>query len=150
MFFQFTRKFGNFQTLLESRMKLRTLKWRIFRIYVLQSRKLNPVKYSLTKIAKLSRTNKTVSYYAPRVQSSFPYGMYYVSSHAMQNTANQRVKTHCIFCGTQRIVVSKNPSDLCSLLIFPPKTEHIATGNTHSTKICQEGLCIKRRLKPEF
>ena len=39
----------------------------------------------------------------------------------MHNTANQQVKTRCIFCGTQRIVLSKNPSDLCSLIIFPPK-----------------------------
>ena len=47
--------------------------------------------------------------------------MYYALSHAMHNTANQQVKTRCIFCGTQRNVFSKNPSDLCSLIIFPPK-----------------------------
>ena len=107
------------------------------------------MKYSLANIAKLS-ANKTVSYYAPKVQNSFPHGIYYALSHAMHNTANQQVKTRCIFCGTQRIVFSKNPSDLCSLIIFPPKTEQIATSNTgHSTKICREGLCIKRK-KPEF
>ena len=78
------------------------------------------MKYSLAKIAKVS-ANKTVSYYAPRVQNGFPHGMYYALSHAMHNTANQQVKTRCIFCGTQRIVFSKNPSDLCSPIIFPPK-----------------------------
>ena len=93
------------------------------------------MKYSLAKIAKVS-ANKTVSYYAPRVQNGFPHGMYYALSHAMHNTANQQVKTRCIFCGTQRIVFSKNPSDLCSQ-------------SFSRRKICLEGLCIKRK-KPEF